>query len=503
MEKQYVCIDLKSFYASVECVERGLDPLKTNLLVADPSRTEKTICLALTPPLKAYGLSGRSRLFEVVSRVKEINAERRAHAPGGHFSGKSCDDALLKSTPSLALDYITAPPRMALYMEFSTKIYEIYLKYVSPDDIHVYSIDEVFIDLSPYLRRAKMSAREFTSRMIRDVYDSTGITATAGIGTNLYLAKIAMDIEAKRTPPDRFGVRIAELDERSYKEKLWSHRPLTDFWRVGHGYAAKLEKQGILTMGDIALCSLGDVNSYYNEDLLYSLFGVGAKFLIDHAWGYEPCTISDIKGYRPASKSIGSGQVLHTPYGFGAARLILKEMTDALSLELVDKGYLTSQMVLTVGYDADNVKNGSYTGEITVDRYGRKIPKHAHGTANLGCRTSSSKLMTDGILALYDKIVDPSLLVRRINVTACALAKEHEPDPGRHTCEQLDIFADPREIEKKERKTRAKFAREKSMQKAIIEIKKRYGKNAVLRGINFEEGATARAWNAQIGGHRA
>ena len=503
MEKQYVCIDLKSFFASVECVDRGLDPLTTNLVVADISRTEKTICLAVTPSLKSYGISGRARLFEVISRVSEVNARRKMHAPYHTFIGSSYNDPEIRHNPALSLDYITATPRMSRYIEMSTKVYEVYMKYVSPDDIHIYSIDEVFIDLTPYLHRAKMTAREFTANMIRDVYTTTGITATAGIGTNLYLAKVAMDIVAKRAEPNRYGVRMAALNELSYREKLWSHKPITDFWRVGHGYAKKLEQHGLYTMGDIALCSLGDENEYYNEGLLYSLFGVNAELLIDHAWGYEPCTIADIKAYRPASHSIGSGQVLHTPHTYDKARIILHEMLDSLSLELVDKEYVTDQIVLTIGYESIDIQSSSYHGEITIDRYKRNIPRHAHGTVNLRFFTSSAKMISDATLNLYDKIIDRSLMIRRINISACNLISEREASVMPSQWKQIDIFSDPYQEEKQERKEKKALQREHSMQKTMIDLKKRYGKNIILKGMNFEEGATARDRNAQIGGHKA
>ncbi|MGM9597861.1 MAG: DNA methylase, partial [Eubacteriales bacterium] len=385
--KTYIAIDLKSFYASVECVERGLNPMTTNLVVADKSRTEKTICLAVTPSLKALGIPGRARLFEVSSKVREVNAARRQKAPRRVFTGTSSDATVLHAHPEYRLDYIVAPPRMAHYMEFSTRIYQIYLKYIAPEDIHVYSIDEVFIDATDYLGIYKLSARELAMKIILDVLESTGITATAGIGTNLYLCKIALDIQAKHIPADKNGVRIAELDEMSYRRLFWSHRPLTDFWRVGKGYAKKLEDHGLYTMGDIARCSLGSVTDRYNEDLLYKLFGVNAELLIDHAWGYEPCTIADIKAYKPESNSLGSGQVLKCPYTFQKAKLVVREMADALALDLVDKKLMTDQLVLTVGYDVENLTDtgihGGYHGAVTTDRYGRQIPKHANGTANL------------------------------------------------------------------------------------------------------------------------
>ena len=503
-QKQYVCIDLKSFYASVECIDRGLDPMTTNLVVADVSRTEKTICLAVTPSLKAHGISGRARLFEVIQQLKVVNAKRQQNAPGRKLTGSSWNDVELRQYPSLAVDYIAAPPQMAHYMDVSTKIYQVYLKYIAPEDIHVYSIDEVFIDLTSYLKPSGLTARQFTSMMIADVLKTTGITAAAGIGTNLYLAKIAMDIEAKHAEPDENGVRIAELDEMTYKQKLWSHRPLTDFWRVGHGYAKKLEENGLYTMGDIARCSLGKDGAYYNEDLLFKLFGVNAELLIDHAWGYEPCTIAEIKAYKPETNSIGSGQVLQSPYTFEKAKLVVKEMTDILVLDLVDKNLVTDQMVLTIGYDVENLQGkNSYRGEITTDHYGRKIPKHAHGTANLDRQTSSTKLIMDAVMELYDRIVNPDLLVRRINLTACKVVDESEAKQYSVAGEQLDIFTDYAELERRRSEEKAALEREKNMQKAVLELKKKYGKNIILKGMNLEEDATARERNAQIGGHKA
>ena len=501
-EKVYIAIDLKSFYASQECIARGLDPLTTNLVVADASRTEKTICLAVSPSLKSYGISGRARLFEVVQKVKEINALRRAQAPGRELTGSSCQDPELKANPSLALDYIAAPPRMAHYMECSTKIYNIYLKYVAPEDIHVYSIDEVFIDATPYLRTYGLTAPELARKMIEDVLSTTGITATAGIGTNLYLAKVAMDVVAKHVEPDQNGVRIASLDEMSYRRQLWDHRPLTDFWRVGRGYAKKLQQHGMYTMGDIARCSLGKPGEFYNEDLLYKLFGVNAELLIDHAWGWEPCTIADIKAYKPESNSIGSGQVLHCAYEAEKAKLVVREMTDLLVLDLVDKGLVTNQMVLTIGYDIENLtdptRKNAYRGEVTTDPYGRKIPKHAHGTANLDRRTSSTRLITDAVMDLFDRIVDRNLLVRRINLVAANVMPEKAVQQEL-SFQQLDLFADTQKQEEEE----ARLEREKRRQQAVLSIRKKFGKNAILKGMNYEEGATARDRNGQIGGHKA
>lgn len=498
-EKTYIAIDLKSFFASVECVSRGLDPMTTNLLVADESRTQKTICLAVSPSLKAYGISGRARLFEAVEQVKKANAMRREKAPGKQFTGSSCDAVELAENPGLEIGYITAPPRMAQYMQCSAKVYETYLRYVAPEDIHVYSIDEVFIDATPYLRSSGLTAYEFARRMIRDVLETTGITATAGIGTNLYLCKVAMDIVAKHTQADAQGVRIAQLDEMSYRRLLWDHRPLTDFWRVGRGYAKKLERHGLYTMGDIARCSLGSPNEFYNEDLLYKLFGVNAQLLIDHAWGWEPCTLKQIKAYRPSTTSISSGQVLHTPYTCEKARIIVREMADLMVLDLVEKGFMTDQLVLTVGYDIENLTNPdiakTYRGEVVTDHYGRKVPKHGHGTANLPVPSSSSRIIIDAVLELYDRITDPGLLVRRITIAACRLTPEGTEKTG---YEQMDLFADPGKAQQAEL-----LEREKRQQKAVIGIKKKFGKNAILKGTNFREGATTRQRNGQVGGHKA
>lgn len=505
-EKVYIAIDLKSFYASVECMERGYDPMTTNLVVADASRTEKTICLAVSPSLKSYGIPGRPRLFEVVQKIREVNARRRLQAPEKELTGSSFLDSELKKDPSLAVDYVVAPPQMAHYMKISGQIYEVYLKYIAPEDIHVYSIDEVFIDATGYLKTYGLSPRELAMKMILDVLETTGITATAGIGPNLYLCKIAMDIVAKHVPPDRQGVRIAKLTEMSYRRLLWNHRPLTDFWRVGRGYAKKLEEHGLFTMGDIARCSLGKPTDYYNEDLLYDLFGVNAELLIDHAWGWEPCTIADIKAYKPENNSVGSGQVLQCPYVFTKARLVVQEMTDLLVLDLVDKGLVTNQMVLTVGYDIDNLKKSSlrknYHGEITTDRYGRKIPKHAHGTTNLKSYTSSTKQIVEAVLKLYDSIVDPNLLVRRITVVANHVLPE--TDVKKETAfEQMDLFTDYDALSAKQEQEEREQEKEKKVQQAMLDIKKKFGKNAILKGMNLEEGATARDRNNQIGGHRA
>ncbi len=504
--RTYIAIDLKSFYASVECVERKLDAIHTNLVVADISRTEKTICLAVSPALKAYGIPGRARLFEVVQKVREINAGRRRRAPGHVFRGSSCDDRELQASPDLSLSYVTAPPRMALYMDYSTRIYNIYLKYVAPEDIHVYSIDEVFMDVTQYLDVWHMNAEKLAGTIIRDVLDTTGITATAGIASNLYLCKVAMDIVAKHIEPDEKGLRIAKLDELGYRRRLWAHRPLTDFWRVGKGYARKLEENGLFTMGDVARCSLGGPADYYNEELLYKLFGVNAELLIDHAWGWEPCTLADIKAYKPDASSVGSGQVLQCPYDFEKAKLIVREMTDLLVLDLVDKRLVTDQMVLTVGYDIENLSNPdirkAYKGEVTIDRYGRRVPKHAHGTVNLSCMTSSTRIIMDAVMELYDRIVNPHLLVRRVNITAGRVVEE-KIIAEKEAYEQLDLFTDYDAAQKERDRQEAELVRERRMQEAMLSIKKKYGKNAILKGMNLEEGAMARERNNQIGGHKA
>lgn len=496
----YVAIDLKSFYASVECMQRGLDPMTTNLVVADASRTEKTICLAVSPALKSFGIPGRPRLFEVIQAVNRVNAQRKNNAPGRTLIGSSCNLLELNRNPSLALDYVVAPPQMAKYMEVSTQIYNVYLKYIAPEDIHVYSIDEVFIDVTSYLKTYQLSARELAMKMIRDVLSTTGITATAGIGTNLFLAKVAMDIVAKHIPADKDGVRIAELDEMGFRRQLWNHRPLTDFWRVGKGYARKLEEYRMFTMGDVARCSVD------NEDLLYRLFGVNAELLIDHAWGWEPCTIKEIKAYKPSSNSIGSGQVLHCPYDFEKAKLVVREMVDLLVLDLVDKGLVTDQIVLTIGYDIENLtdpeRSKMYTGDVTIDHYGRKIPKHAHGTANIGKKTSSTMLITKAVMELFDRIVDPALLVRRVNMAANHVVTEDSISRDDFV-EQLDLFTDYSALEKQREEENAALEREKKLQKVALDIKKKFGKNAILKGMNLQDGATAKDRNRQIGGHKA
>ena len=502
----YIAIDLKSFYASVECIDRKLNPLTTNLVVADAERTEKTICLAVSPSLKAYGIPGRARLFEVVQKVKEVNAHRRMAAPGRQFDGESYFADELKDSPNLALTYIAAPPRMALYLEYSTKIYDIYLKYIAPEDIHVYSIDEVFMDVTQYLDTYNMTARELAGKIILDVEKTIGITATAGIGTNMYLCKVALDIVAKHVKPNQDGVRIAELNEMNYRKLLWNHRPLTDFWRVGRGYQKKLEENGLFTMGDIARCSLGSANEYYNEDLLYKLFGVNAELLIDHAWGWEPTTIEMVKAYKPEVNCVSSGQVLHCPYDYEMAKLIVKEMVDLLALDLVEKRLVTDQMVLTIGYDIDNLTNPvirkKYKGEITTDSYGRKVPKHAHGTANLDRPTSSTMLIMDAVMELYERIVNPDLLVRRVNITANRLVEESKAKE-KQNYEQLTLFTDYEEEEKKREAEREALAKERRLQEAMLAVKKRYGKNAMLKGMNLQEGATTMERNKQIGGHKA
>ncbi len=506
MDRTYIAIDLKSFYASVECVERDLDPLTTNLVVADASRTEKTICLAVSPSMKSYGIPGRARLFEVVRKVKEVNADRKAKAPGRKFTGSSISSIELAKSPELEISYVVAAPRMAYYMEYSTRIFDIYLKYVAPEDIHVYSIDEVFMDVTAYLSAYKMTAHELAFTIIRDVLLETGVTATAGIGTNLYLCKVAMDIVAKHIPVARDGVRIAELDERKYRELLWNHTPLTDFWRVGPGYARKLTANGLYTMGDIARCSIGKPTDYYNEAFLYKLFGVNAELLIDHAWGWEPTTIAEIKSYRPQKNSLGSGQVLHCAYTSDKAKLIVKEMTDILVLDLVDKKLVTDQMVLTVGYDIDNLTDPNisrkYTGEVTTDHYGRRVPKHAHGTVDLSEQTSSTKIIMEAVTKLYEQIVNPDLLVRRVNIVASKVIPEGDKRPSADF-EQMDLFTDYKALEKERERSRKELEKEKRIQHAVLDIQKKFGKNAVLKGMNLEEGAMTISRNGQIGGHKA
>lgn len=500
-QRVYIAIDLKSFYASVECVERGLDPLTTNLVVADIDRTEKTICLAVSPSLKAYGISGRARLFEVVQRVQEVNYVRRRHVATHALVGKSYSDPEVKANDNLALDYIVAKPRMSFYIQYSARIYNVYLRYIAPEDIHVYSIDEVFFDATNYLKIYNLSAHQLAMKMVRAVLRETGITATAGIGTNLYLAKIAMDIVAKHKPADKDGVRIAELDEQSYRRLLWDHKPLTSFWRVGHGLAAKLESYGMYTMGQIARCSIN------NEELLYKLFGVNAELLIDHAWGWEPCTIEAIKSYRPKENSLCTGQVLQEPYTFKKARVVAKEMADSMALDLVDKHLVTDQIVVTVGYDIENLTNPSiqstYNGPITTDGYGRRKPKSVHGSANLGFHNSSSKLITLAVIKIFDQIVSRNLLIRRMNVTANHVVSEDNARRETHTPIQLNLFTNGEAQRQQEAERRMTLSRERRMQQTLLNIKKKFGKNAILKGIDFEEGATTRERNIQIGGHRA
>lgn len=499
----YAAVDLKSFYASQECVERGLDPMTSCLVVADASRTEKTICLAVSPALKAYGVSGRARLFEVVQKVAEANAIRKRSAPGRTFTGSSSDSVELAAHPELALDYVVATPQMAHYIECSTRIYDVYLKYLAPEDIYVYSIDEVFMDITNYLHTYDLTPRELVMKIVLDVLHTTGITATAGIGTNLYLCKVAMDIEAKHIAADENGVRIAELDEAGYRRSLWTHKPITDFWRVGRGYARRLENHGIYTMGDVARRSLDKAG----ENMLHKEFGVNAELLIDHAWGWEPCSMADIKDYKPASNSLGSGQVLHSPYTFDMAKLIVREMTDLLVLDLVDKGLVTDQLVLSVGYDIDNLsdprRRQRYRGTVTTDHYGREVPKHAHGTQNLGRHTSSTKLLLEAVSELYDRIVDKNLLVRRVNIVANHVLSEAAAAENDAGGEQLDLFTDYKALQAKQAEEAAELAREKKMQQAILSVGKKFGRNALVKGMNLKDGATTIDRNNQIGGHKA
>ena len=525
-QRTYIAIDLKSFYASVECVDRGLDPLTTNLVVADVSRTEKTICLAVSPSLKAYGIGGRARLFEVVQRMREVNYERQSKAPGHRLTGKSTSDIELKQHPDWAVDYIAAPPQMAHtsdielkqhpdwavdyiaappqmahYIEVSSKIYKIYLKYIAPEDIHVYSIDEVIMDVTSYLGTYKMTAHELAMKMIRDVLSQTGITATAGIGTNMYLCKVAMDIVAKKMPADKDGVRIAELDEMSYRRELWDYRPITKFWRVGRGIAEKLAMYGIDTMGKLARMSV------QNEEILYRLFGVNAELLIDHAWGWEPCTMEAVKAYRPETNSFSSGQVLQEPYDVKKARVVIREMAEGMALDLVSKRMVTDQLVLTVGYDAENLTRPDirekYHGEITNNYYGKAVPKHAHGTFNFEKLTSSSRQIMDGAVELFDRCVNPDLLIRRLNLTTNHVVSEASVAAKENAPQQLDLFTDYETLNKQKQEEKARMDKERRMQEAQLKIKQRYGKNAILRGLNFEEGATAKERNKQIGGHKA
>ena len=498
MSRIYACIDLKSFYASVECVERGLDPLTTNLVVADLSRTDKTVCLAVTPSLKQYGIGGRARLYEVKQKVKSINIERRYNLKS-KFKGKSYNDIELKSNSGLELDFIIAPPRMKYYMKYSTNIYQIYLKYLAPEDIYVYSIDEVFCDITNYLKMYNKKPSELITMIIKDVYDTTGITATAGIGTNMYLAKIAMDIVAKHANPNEFGVRIAYLDETTYRRKLWNHKPLTDFWRIGKGISNKLEKNNMHTMGDIALMSIN------NENLLYKLFGINAELLIDHAWGWEPCTISDVKSYKPTTNSLSSGQVLHEPYNYEKTKLIVREMIELLTLDMVRKHFVTDQISLTIRYDVSNLANSRisslYDGEITVDHFGREVPKHSHGTIRLNHKTSSTKIISNELIKLYDRIVNPLLLTRRINISVCNLEYESKVK-NNEVFHQFNLFSNLDEVNRNLEIELKQEKEEKNVQKAILEIKSKYGKNSILKGMNLVEGGTTIERNEQVGGHK-
>lgn len=496
---RYIAIDLKSFYASVECIERGLDPLQANLVVADPSRTDKTICLAVSPALKSCGIPGRPRLFEVIRQVREINVWRQQGAPGRKLTGSSIYPSELAKNPTLSLDYIVAPPQMAHYLKKSAEIYGIYLRYIAPEDIYPYSIDEVFIDAGSYLGPYGLTARQLAGKLIREVIKETGITATAGVGTNLYLAKVAMDIEAKHQEADEDGLRIAELDEKGYRRRLWNHTPITDFWRVGRGYAEKLAEYGLYTMGDVALCSVGKLDDVRDEELLYRLFGVNAELLIDHAWGWEPCTMQDIKEYKPKSNSVCSGQVLQCPYTFEKAAIVLREMVDDLALSLTGKGLSTNQLVLTVGYDG---KNLSTLRDSERDRYGRQVPRHAHGTANLGKYTASATRFIEAIMSLYEKIVDRNLLIRRLTLSAEHVRMETEVAQEQEM-EQIDLFTDYAAKERKREQEKKAEEKEKRLQKALLDIKGKYGKNAILRGTSFLEGATGRERNEQIGGHKA
>lgn len=515
-ERTYIAIDLKSFFASVECVERGLDPLTTNLLVADVSRTEKTICLAVSPSLKAYGIGGRARLFEAIQRLKEVNCERMMKTPGYRLTGKSWDDTELKQHPDWEVNYIAAPPRMAKYIKYSTQIYEIYLKYVAPEDIHVYSIDEVIMDVTSYLKTPSVcsktetlstmeKAKRLTLKIIKDVLKSTGITATAGIGTNMYLCKVAMDIVAKHIPADKDGVRIATLDEKTYREQLWDYTPITKFWRIGRGIATKLAQYGMQTMGDIALCSVK------NEEVLYKLFGVNAELIIDHAWGWEPCTIDYVKAYKPETNSLSTGQVLQCAYDFSKARIVIQEMAEAAALDLVSKRLVANQIVLTVGYDIESLTNpeikAKYQGPITRDYYGREVPKYAHGSIQLGKHTSSTEIISKCVQELYDRVVNHDLLIRRLNLTTNHVVPEDSPTLRKEkwggTPIQLDLFTDYEKIKEENQQQEEKLTRERRMQEALLGIKRRYGKNSILRGLNLEEGATAIERNKQIGGHKA
>lgn len=496
--RTYIAIDLKSFYASVECVDRGLDPLDTNLVVADVSRTEKTICLAVTPSLKQYGIGGRARLFEVVQTLREVNYTRLSQSADGIFHGRSARDSDLQAHPDWEVDYIAAPPRMAHYIQMSARIYDIYLKYIAPEDIHIYSIDEVFMDVTAYLASYRMTAHELAMTIIRDVLRQTGITATAGIGSNMYLCKVAMDIVAKKMPADRDGVRIAELDEQSYRRQLWDHRPLTSFWRVGRGIARRLNALGIETMGQLARRSLSD------EDLLYKTFGVNAELLIDHAWGHEPCTIDLVKAYRPESNSFSNSQVLAEPYPFGKARVVALEMADNMALKLVAKGLVATQMVFSVDYDADNLQRPGLRNqlqlEVVSDFYGRQVPKGAHGSARLPQPTSSSRLISQAVAEIFDSVVNPDLLVRRLTVVAAHVVPESSVQAASR---QLSLFDDAAAAQQEEQAAADALDREHRLQQVQVQLRERFGNNAILKGLNFADGATAKQRNQQIGGHKA
>lgn len=497
--RTYAAIDLKSFYASVECAERELDPMKTHLVVADAARTEKTICLAVSPSLKAYGISGRARLFEVIAKVKQINYQRRQNAPNHQFTGNSSNADELAKNPNLELDFIIATPRMQYYIDYSQKIYQTYLKYLAPDDLYAYSIDEIFCDLTDYLRMYRLSSEELVTKIILDVFQTTKITATAGIGTNMFLCKVAMDILAKHTPPNSAGVRIAELDEISFREKLWNHRPITDFWRVGPGYAKRLAERGMYTMGDVARCSLT------NEELLYKMFGVNAELLIDHSWGYECTTIASVKNYRSSTKSISSGQVLHCPYDAQKAEVIVKEMAESLALELLEKHLVTNHLVLNVSYDRENtpkIQKVNSQSSTIIDRYGRTVPKPAHGTLRLPQKTSSSNLIIDGFIKLYHQIIEPKFLIRKLTLDVANLVPENS-DPKLPIYAQTSLFTNYQKVEQAEHLAKQQLKAEKKLQNAILKIRKRYGQNAILRGTNFEDGATGRERHHQIGGHQA
>ncbi|RSX53082.1 type VI secretion protein ImpB [Bifidobacterium goeldii] len=523
--KSYLAIDLKSFYASAECVSRGLDPLSTHLVVADEERTDKTICLAVSPSLKKYGIPGRPRLFEAKQRLADVNAQRAARV-GGVLTGESCDAHDLECTPRLKATMIIARPRMAHYLEISGQIYGIYLKYAAPEHIHVYSIDEVFIDATPYLKALGMSPHQMARAIVRDILHETGITATAGIGTNLYLAKIAMDIVAKHMPADADGVRVAELDERSYRRLLWDHRPLTDFWRVGRGYARRLERVGLLTMGDIARCSMGKASDYYNEELLYRMFGVNAELLIDHAWGWEPCEIADIKSYEPDAHSTSIGQVLTGPADWHTARLIVKEMADALALDLVSKRVRTDRLTLAVGYDVGSLDvqrldsgvssqlralavraASQYCGPVARDHYGRQVPKPAVGSIGLGTFTGSSDQIRIAMTILFERIADPLLLVRRLTVIADDIVTADELSAGKRY-EQMSLFEHgEHDCMHNVARTSSTVERdansgEEVIERAMLDIKQRFGRNAVVKAMDMEEGATGIERNNQIGGHR-